>query len=99
MQPLRKAIQTAHAENKVWQQALYRFLLQYRATPHSTTQFPASELLFNRTVRGKLPILHPRKVINKHRPKIRKRGNITSDMRTERGTLNRAPSTWETQFW
>ena len=67
MQPLGKAIQTAHAENKVWQQELYRFLLQYRSTPHSTTQVPPAELLFNRTVCGKLPILHPRKVINKHK--------------------------------
>ena len=67
MQPLGKAIQTAHAENKVWQRELYRFLLQYRSTPHSTTQVPPAELLFNRTVRGNLPILHPHKVINKHK--------------------------------
>ena len=31
------------------------------------TQVPPAELLFNRTVRGKLPILHRRKVINKHK--------------------------------
>ena len=67
MQPLGKAIQTAHAENKVWQQELYRFLLQYRSTPHSTTQVPPTKLLFDRIVHGKLPILHPRKVINKHK--------------------------------
>ena len=67
MQPLGKAIQTAHVENKVWQQELYRFLLQYRSTPHSTTYVPPAELLFNCTVRRKLPILHPRKVINKHK--------------------------------
>ena len=67
MQPLEKAIQTSHAENKVWQQEVYRFLLQCRSTPHSTTQVPPAELLFNHTVRGKLPILHPRKVINKHK--------------------------------
>ena len=94
MQALWKAIQTAHVENKVWQQELYRFLLQYRSTH--------AELLFNRTVRGKLPILHPCKVINKHKQtptKDKEGGNITSNMRTERGTLNRAPLTWETQFW
>ena len=67
MQPLGKAIQTAHAENKVWQQELYQFLLQYRSTPHSTTQAPPTELLFNHTVCGKLPILHSHKVINKHK--------------------------------
>ena len=42
-------------------------MLQYRSTPHSTTQVPHAELLFNRTVCRKLPILHPRKVINKHK--------------------------------
>ena len=67
MQPLGKAIQTAHVENKVRQQELYQFLLQYRSTPHSMTQVPPAELLFNHTVRGKLVILHPRKVINKHK--------------------------------
>ena len=67
MQPLGKAIQTAHAENKVWQQELYQFLLQYRSAPHSTTQVPPAELLFNPTVCGKLPIFHHRKVINKHK--------------------------------
>ena len=53
--------------NKVWQQELHRILLQYRSTPQSTTQVPHAELLFNRTVLGKLPIRHPRKVINKHK--------------------------------
>ena len=68
MQPLGKAIQTAHAENKVWQQELYQFLLQYRSTPHSTTHVPPAELLSgNRTAHGKLPVLHPCKVINKHK--------------------------------
>ena len=67
MQPLGKAIQTAHVENKVWQQELYQVLLQCRSTLHSTTQVSPAELLFNRTVHGKLPILHSLKVINKHK--------------------------------
>ena len=67
MEPLGKPIQIAHGENKVWQQELYRFLLQYRSTPHSTTQVPPAELLLNRTVRGKLPILHRHKVLKKHK--------------------------------
>ena len=33
---------------------LYKFLLNYRTTPHSTTGFAPSELLFNRKVRDKL---------------------------------------------
>ena len=66
-QPLGKAIQIANAENEVWQQELYWFLLQYRSTPHSTNQVPPAELLFKGAVCGKLTILHPRKVINKHK--------------------------------
>ena len=31
------------------------FLLNYRATPHTTTGFPPSELLFNCKIRAKLP--------------------------------------------
>ena len=37
------------------QKRLYTFLLYYKATPHSTTGFPPSELLFNRLIRTKLP--------------------------------------------
>ena len=52
MQPLGRAIQTAQAEGRVWQQELSRFLLQYRSTPHCTTKVPPAELLFNRSIRG-----------------------------------------------
>jgi hypothetical protein len=41
--------------------------LQYRTTPHSTTGVPPAELLFNRTVKGKLPVLRKRNIINRHR--------------------------------
>ena len=85
-----ETIQTAHVENKVWQQELHWALLQYRSTPHSMTQVPPAELLFNRTVRGKLPVLHPRELINKHK--------LAQANDTESSVLNRAPSTWETQF-
>ena len=53
MQPLGKA---AHVEGRAWQQELYRFLLQYRTTPH--TQVPPSELLFNSVIQGRLPNLN-----------------------------------------
>ena len=68
MQPLLgKTLRTAKAENRPWQQELHRFLLQYRTTPHSTTGVPPAELLFNRTVKGKLPILQKRNILNRHR--------------------------------
>ena len=66
-QPLGKALQTAVAEGKVWRQELYRFLLQYRTTPHSTTKVAPCELMFNRSVRGKLPSLEKKRVLNKHK--------------------------------
>ena len=57
MKPLTKAIRSAHAEGKNWKKDLYLFLLNYRATPHSTTGFAPSELLFNRKIKTKLPQL------------------------------------------
>ena len=67
MQPLGKALKTAHAQGRPWKKELNRFLLQYRTAPHETTKVPPSELLFNRTVKGRLPVLHKRNVVNKHK--------------------------------
>ena len=67
MQPLGKALKTAKIEGRPWKQELDRFLLQYRTTPHTTTGVPPTELLFNRTVQGKLPVLQPKNVTNRHR--------------------------------
>ena len=66
-QPLKKALQTAAIEGKVWRQEPQRFLLQYRSTPHCTTKFAPSQLLFNRKVRGKISEITGRIVINKHK--------------------------------
>ena len=66
-QPLEKTIQAAVVEGKVWKQELQRFLLQYRTTPHCTTKVAPCELLFNRQVRGKLPILKRKSIVNKHK--------------------------------
>ena len=88
MQPLGKTLRTAKVENRPWQQELNGFLLQYRTTPHSTTGVPPAELLFNRTVKGKLPILHKRNLVNRHREARltkRRRKNIKNDMRIADG--------------
>ena len=66
MQPLKKLMQTSKIENRYWKQELSRFLLQYRTTPHCTTNVPPAELMFNRTVRGKLPKLKRQNVVNRH---------------------------------
>ena len=59
MKPLTKVICSAHVESKTWKIYLYKFLLNYRTMPHSTTGFIPAELLFmiNRNVRNKLPQL------------------------------------------
>ncbi|CAB4036478.1 uncharacterized protein K02A2.6-like, partial [Paramuricea clavata] len=55
MEPMTKAIRAAITEHKNWKKELYSFLLNYRATPHSTTKFSPAELLFNRKIKMKLP--------------------------------------------
>ena len=55
MRTLKKVIQTAHIEGKSWKQELFRALLNYRATPHSTTGISPAEALFNRNIRTRLP--------------------------------------------
>ena len=46
MKPMEKAMRAVHLEKKNWRKELYRFLLNYRATPH-TTKFAPAKLLFN----------------------------------------------------
>ena len=55
MKPLTKVIRAAHIEQNDWKRELYKFLLNYRATPHMTTGLSPSELLFNRKIKVKLP--------------------------------------------
>ncbi|XP_057312326.1 uncharacterized protein K02A2.6-like [Hydractinia symbiolongicarpus] len=52
---LKKVVQTAIAEAKDWRVVMQNFLLNYRNTPHATTGVTPAELLFNRTLRDKLP--------------------------------------------
>ena len=69
MRPIGKVMKTSVLENKNWRQELQRFLLNYRsiATPHKTTGVAPCELLFNRQIRGRLPQLQMKKLVNKHR--------------------------------
>ena len=61
MKPLTKAVQAAHSEGRDWKKDLYRFLLNYQATPHSTTGIAPSQLLFGCTIKTKLPQLESEK--------------------------------------
>ena len=67
-----KLIHTSVAENKNPKEELYNFLLQYRATPHSTTDRTPAELLFNRKIKTKLPILKPKTKDSPEVAKLRK---------------------------
>ena len=55
MKPLAKAVRSAHAEGRDWRKFLFQFLLNYWATPHSTTGISPAQLLFNRRINTKLP--------------------------------------------
>ena len=66
-QSLGKALKTAKIEQRPWKQEMNRFLLQYRTTPHCSTGVPPAELLFNRTVKGQLPVLHQKSNVNRHK--------------------------------
>ena len=52
---LLKRLRIAQAENKDWKQEMRRYLLQYRALPHPATGRSPAELLYNRTIRTKMP--------------------------------------------
>ena len=60
MKMLLKVGHTAYSEKKDPRQEVYKYLLSYRATPHSTTGKTPAELLFNRKLRTPVPILFPR---------------------------------------
>ena len=59
MKPLAKVVHTAVVEKKDPKAAVQMFLMQYRATPHSTTGISPAELLFNRRIKTKLPQVFP----------------------------------------
>ena len=53
-----KIIHAAVAEGKNTRSELYNYLLQYRATPHTTTGKSPAEMIFNRKIQTKLPQLY-----------------------------------------
>ena len=68
MRPLKKLLQTCQIENKDIKKELYPFLLNYRSSPHCVTGISPAQLLFNRTIRAKIPHLSESPApINKHK--------------------------------
>lgn len=54
---LLKRLTISQNEKGSWKEDLNKYLLMYRSTPHSTTLKTPSELMFNRTIRDKLPAI------------------------------------------
>ena len=57
MKSVGKATKTAHAEGKNWKTELYRYVANYRQTPHPATGKSPREVIFGKGMRGKLPEL------------------------------------------
>merc|ERR1712008_276059 len=55
MKSIKKIYHCAKIEGKYFKQELYKFLRQYRSTPHSSTGRSPAELLFKRNLRTRLP--------------------------------------------
>ena len=60
MQPLKKAIQTAHAEGSNFKNEINKFIRNYVATPHFTTGVSPAEMMFSRKIKTKLPEFAPK---------------------------------------
>ena len=50
-----KVLRTTNVEHKNWKQALYKFLGNYRTTPHTTTEKSTSEIFPNRMFKIRIP--------------------------------------------
>ncbi|KAL5011217.1 hypothetical protein ScPMuIL_011701 [Solemya velum] len=57
MRTVKKTIKAAEAQQQNWKQEMYKFLLDYRSTPHSTTDVPPAAAFFGRNLRNRLPEL------------------------------------------
>ena len=65
--PLMKCVKSAYVEGKNWKQELYRFLRQYRATPHTSTGYTPFQLLFQREATTRLPEITKQETIRDRR--------------------------------
>ena len=57
MHTVKKSIKAALNKGRSWKQELFKFLLDYRTTPHCTTGAPPATILFGRTIKNRLPHL------------------------------------------
>ena len=78
-----KTIKIAKAQNLDWHEELDKFLLIFRTTPHSSTGFTPSNLMFNREMRTKLPEMRTVEKENVFKEEIRDRDNIYKEKMKE----------------
>ena len=57
MRTIKKVIKAAVMERKTWKQEMYKFLRNYRATPHTSTKTSPANALFGRPMKTRLPQL------------------------------------------
>ena len=57
MHTVKKSIKAALNKGWSWKQELFKFLLDYRTTPHCTTSAPPATILLGRTIKNHLPHL------------------------------------------
>ncbi|CAE1296729.1 unnamed protein product [Acanthosepion pharaonis] len=55
MRTVKKSIKAALIKGRSWKQELFKFLLDYRTTPHCTTGVPPASVLFVWTIKNRLP--------------------------------------------
>ena len=93
MRTIKKSVRIAHSQGKNWKTELYRFLLDYRTTPHVTTGIAPTDLLFNRQIRNRLPdsnaLIPEAKEGNQERMLDNSRPNETSPATSREAALQR----------
>ena len=57
MRTVEKTVRAVQIENKCWKQEIFKFLRNYRATPHCTTGKSPFEMLFGRPMKIKIPTI------------------------------------------
>ena len=57
MRTVKKSIKATLNKGRSWKQELFKFLLDYRTTPHCTTGAPPATILFGWTIKNRLPHL------------------------------------------
>ena len=86
-----KVLKIANSEKKNIKREMYKYLLAYHSTPHSSTGVPPAELMFKRKIRTKLPQLEPSR--SQSDEDVRDRDQISKQKGKEYADLKRQAKT------